>query len=120
MPSTGSCLPPSLSRCGARLEQCQVVSVRVREIGGDAVIRLDGRGVLELQAARSEDLDVLATIVRLEHPVVPAASRFWMRARIQLVLALEENHLDVGPLRRDREPAGAAGVLIIRPLLQAA
>src|SRR5437870_12276596 len=109
MPSTGSCLPPSLSRCGARLEQCQVVSVRVREIGGDAVIRLDGRGVLDLQAARSEDLDVLATIVRLEDTVVPAASRVWWRARIQLVPAFEATHLDAGPLRRAREPAWAAG-----------
>src|SRR5438128_2150828 len=118
IPSTGSCLPLALGRHRPRLEQREVVAVRVAEVGRDAVVRLDGRRVLELQSACLEDLEVLAAIVRPENEVIAPAPRFGRRARIQLVFAFEEDQLDVRPLRCDGEPSGVARVLVVRPLLE--
>src|SRR3989442_879792 len=118
IPSTGSCLPLALGRHGSRLEQREVVAVRVGEVGRDAVVRLDGSGVLELQSARFEDLEVLAEIVRPEIEVIASAPRFGRRARIQLVFACEQDQLDVRPLGCDGEPSRVARVLVVRPLLE--
>src|SRR3989449_2107008 len=118
IPSTGSCLPLALGRHGTRLEQREVVAVRVGEVGRDAVVRFDGRGVLELQSARLEDLEVLAAIVRPENEVIAPAPGFGRRTRIQLVFAFEEDQLDVRALGRDGEPAGTARVPVIRALLE--
>src|SRR5947208_357907 len=95
-------------RYGARLEQRQVVPVRIGEVGREAVVRLDGCRIFELQPAGFEGLEVLPQIVRLEHPVVATATRLRGRPRIQLVLALEEDHLDVHSLRGDRQPTRVA------------
>src|SRR2546427_10151332 len=119
IPSTGSCRPRALGRHGPRLEQRKVVAVRVGEVGRNAVVRLDGRGVFELQSARLEDLEVLAAIVRPENEVIASAPRFRRRARIQLVPTFEQDQLDVGLLRRHGEPAGVARVLVVRALLEA-
>src|SRR5207245_9362023 len=70
IPSTGSCRPRALARHGPRLEQREVVAIRVREVGRDAVVRLDGSGVLALQAARREDFEVLAAVVRPDAQVI--------------------------------------------------
>ncbi len=50
-----------------------MVAVGVREVHRDAVGRLHRRRVLELYTARLELLEVFATIVRQEYPVVAAA-----------------------------------------------
>src|SRR6266480_4166814 len=105
-------------RYRARLEQRQVVPVRIGEVGREAVVRLDGCRIFELQPAGFEGLEVLPQIVRLEYPVVAAAARLRGRPRIQLVLALEEDHLDVHSLRGDRQPTKVARVLIVRALLE--
>src|SRR5207245_4066032 len=115
IPSTGSCRPRALGRHGTRLEQRQVVAVRVGEVGCDSVVRLDGRGVLELQSTRLEDLEVLTAIVGRENEVIASAPRFGQRARIQRVPTFEQDELDVGPLRRHGQPAGVPGILIGRP-----
>src|SRR5713226_925261 len=65
---------------GARLEQCEVIAVRVREVRREAVVGLHGFRVLELQTAPLEDLEVFAEIVRFEHPVVAAATCFGWRS----------------------------------------
>src|SRR2546426_1712997 len=114
IPSKGSCLPLALGRHGPRLEQREVVAVRICEVGRDAVVRLDGRGVLELQSARLEGLEVLAAIVRPENEVIASAPRFGRRARIQLVPAFEQDQLDVGALGGDGEPAGTARIPVVR------
>ena len=95
-----------------------MVAVRVREVRREAEIGFDRRGVLELQTASLEDLDVLSTIVRLEDEVVAAATRFRRRAGINLVPPLEEDQLDVRPFGGDGEPAGVAGISIVGTLFK--
>src|SRR3989442_8735835 len=118
IPSTGSCLPLALGRHRPGLEQREVVAVRVCEVGRDAIVRLDGSRVIELQSARLEDLEVLAAIVRPENEVIASAPRFGRRARIQFVFAFEEDQLDVCPLGCDGEPSRVARILVVRPLLE--
>src|SRR5205823_8403907 len=114
IPSTGSLLP--LGR--GRLQERDMVAIRVREVRGDAVVRLDRGGILELHSAGFQNLEILAAVVRLEHPVVAAAAGLGRRARIQLVPALKQDQLDVLSLRTDGEPSGVSRELVVRALFQ--
>src|SRR3989454_12798393 len=103
---------------GAYLEQRQVVAVGVRKVRGDAIVRLDGRRVLELHPVGREELGLLSAVVRLEHNVVAPATRLRGRSRIQFVLALEEDQFEVLSFGADGEPAGVPGYLVVRALLE--
>src|SRR5207244_13389026 len=87
-PLTGSAAL-ALPRRRTWLKEREVVAARSRAVRRDTIVRLDGRGILELQSAPPEDLEILAAIVRLEDEVVASAPHFRGRARIKLVLAFE-------------------------------
>src|SRR6266508_3164095 len=111
----GSILPLVLGR----LQQGEMVAVGIREVGIDTKRLGRRRGFLELHTAGLEELDVLAAIVRPEHPVVPAAVRTRRRARIDDIPSFQEDELELHAFGRNGEPAGATGLLVVLALLEA-
>src|SRR6266581_3520092 len=102
-----------------RLQQGEMVAVGIREVGIYAKRLIFRRWFLELHAAGPEELDVLAAVVRPEHPVVTTAVRVRRRARIDEVPSFQEDELELQAFGRNGEPAGATGLLVVLALLKA-
>src|SRR6266516_8102773 len=105
----------------AGLEHGEQVAVRILEGCRDAprlLLRLLVRADVEVHSARLEPLITLEAVLREERDVVPRRSRFRAHAHLDLLFALREDKLEFLASRRNSEPAGVTGQLVVRALLQ--
>src|SRR2546425_2956030 len=96
-----------------------MVAVWIREVGSYAVSRLNWHRTLELYTPCPQRLEVLATIVRQEHPVVATAVSFRRWTRIDHIFSFDQDEFEFLSFRCHLQPPRMTRLLIVLALLEA-